>query len=362
MRCFNFFILDKMIFDVRSHEANTRANHLASAPEADYSKWYIPHPEGKIVAVRFSPASLRSHIADNVGFIDDTFYWLNMTHLVYDGLGYNDDGYADVCTDKLTTLNHPLTYLPWLRKLNEIYPHLQIVWSLPAMPYRYYNSVMDAEIFKNLPDLCAKYNIAAVEVNLQGLALPPDPLAIHQLSHLPEVWFVLPNGYDKEGLVDTALLNKFSNFRYVLNSYGFDMLPLVTSQFDMAVSAFMANYLAYTQKLDAARIMIGIATQGQYRKNQKVKSMPRYEIEKRKGEMILVRDNLCGYSFLKDAEGNSIMYDDNEVITTKLNLLNSLKLNGVVVGDLSQDTYRGSSNSVWTLVAQYSFMQKLGFA
>lgn len=326
------------------------------------SRWYIPHPEDKIVAVRFSPASLRAHISDNAAFIDDTFYWLNMTHLVYDGLGYNDEGYADICTDKLTTLNHPMTYYPWLRKLTESFPHLQIVWSLPAMPHRSYNSVMDSEIFKYLPEICQKYNIAAVEVNMQGLAMPPDPVAIQQLAKLPEVWIVLPHGIESD-TVDAALFNKCNNFRYVINSFGFDAAPLNITQFDMAVSAFMANYLAYTRKLKSQRFIIGIDTQGQLRNaNGSCELIPRYEIEQRKNQMILVRDNLCGYSFLKDAEGKCIMYDDPEVITAKLNLLNSLKLNGVVVSDLNRDTYRGSKSSVWSMVAQYSFMQKLGFA
>lgn len=116
----------------------------------------------------------------------------------------------------------------------------------------------------------------------------------------------------------------------------------------------------YRLTLAQARVVIGIDTCGMLhdKASGKIVPVPYFEIERKKALMELRRNNMLGFSTLDNAK-EFIVYDDECVLWEKMKLVHTMKIGGMVISDLVDDTYRAAPNSVWTYAVQFQSMQTL---
>lgn len=98
-------------------------------------------PLRKRIMQRIDPKSLFMLLSTTHDPVNDyADMWKRCTHLIFDGLTYSEDGNVFVGCAHLSTsentrqLVNPETYFPFLLKLCERYPHLQLIWALPPSP------------------------------------------------------------------------------------------------------------------------------------------------------------------------------------------------------------------------------------
>jgi len=147
---------------------------------------------------------------------------------------------------------------------------------------------------------------------------------------------------------------------FVLNSYGTENKTLRLSPYDSSISNWVIAMNLYRLTLPQSKVLIGIDTCGMLhdKLTNKIQAIPCFEIERKKSMMELRRNNILGFSTLENAK-EFIVYDDECVLWDKMKLVHTMKIGGMMISDLVDDTYRAAPNSVWTYAVQFQSMRNL---
>jgi hypothetical protein len=330
--------------------------------------------------IRASPVGIDKLMEKNPGLLSDDYYWNHISHIVFYGLTYRLNGEVTIGRpyseeeEELKCIE-PVFYLSWFTKLKTRYPHLIIIWSLPllgnddiysvnlTLPYGW------ERVFSSISYYVETYPLVfnGVEVDMEFIGETDHCVNFYidmfnHIKHLDyPVWLNLPHAqFHGQYNIDLSPLIEHmgSISKFVLNSFGYHRSWFPHSQNESAVNDWRMDFKYYNAFIPAEKILLGIDTCGirvvNDGRNMGMTVMSIKDIQAEHATHLFIRDLHLGYSFLR-TKSSFISFDDEYIRALKFNLVRTLQLGGVIVGDLSDDFDRGETCSMFINLAMMNF-------
>jgi hypothetical protein len=322
-----------------------------------------------------------------------------MTHMIFHGLNIDMTGKAifgqplhfrgdqDYEVYKDSVLNDPSTYIPVINNLRQEYPHLKIVLSLPPVSDNVFlkkqAQTAPMQFLYSLKDLVDVYKLGTIfeiESNMLEAVLKSET-EWRYLESLPvSFWVYLPTidpisqsscemlwRLFNLGKIDSISLKSYGHLRLSRcpTSHGTYQSALVHPE--SSLEDFKLAYNLISAYVDPSKILMDIDTCGvEFVRNtvhsgfvDKFRLVPLKEIRQRKllGKSTFYEnyDSKSASAMIEfPTERTVISYDNDQVRQQKFDFVFENDMKGVVLGELTNDVYPESNQSLFK-----SYLQRL---
>ena len=274
-----------------------------------------------------------------------------VSHVHFHGLAYNGPSYAlDLgahSAGNRETGWHPSNRyavfgecLEYVRFLKKKYAHVKWIWVLPAVE----NNVEWSVTIASLNVLVEKYPdiIDGFEFNLHFGPEHYNSLFANICNLNAEYCFNVPHiifsHYHKTDMTEYKEQIKRAN-HIIIESFGYWRPWLKENKNpDSAILDWMHDYNFYSTFIHPSKITIGVDTCGVKITKDSMKICPLHKIVENEDRYITIRNNQNGFSILKFGD-EYYTYDDEVIRKRKTNMVNSLGLEGMLMGDITDDIH-----------------------
>lgn len=274
---------------------------------------------------------------------NDDSVWSNVTHIHFTGLAYRFNnkvciGYPYLTGDSVFELyqKDPNTYIPWIKRQKEKYPHLKFVWVMPPADNIEWAPVVKS--INNLLEGTGKDIIDGIEINGHYGCLDKMFAEIYQLE--TEIWLNLPHTifFNQKGTNFYNYVQSLESISYfIIESFGYTRPWFEEGQPDSSVSDWVLDFGFYSSIIPAEKIVIGIATTAIiHHPDLGMAVLPLYEVVDHARTHTLIRNISTGFSILKNGE-SYISYDDEVIRHLKIAMVTGYGLAGMIMGEISDD-------------------------
>lgn len=306
--------------------------------------------------IRVSSNNIDYFVGDNE-IICGTFH--NISHIHFHGLtfGIFDTLSVGSPNDDNLWRRGPGDYLGWIRFIKKQFPHLKWIWVVPSRLSNHWDRTVESlnYLYTEFAEIIDgfEFNLAFGGKDTNKMFEEINALRAPYCFNLPHKiffhYFNVDIGMFEQELLKAEYL--------ILESFGYTRPWIQSGQPDSAIKDWQFDYDYYSSFIPSHKILIGVDTCGIEKRGRTLTPIALVDDEHLKSH-VLIRNTQNGFSVYKN-DNSYISQDDEEIRKMKTNLVPTLKLGGMIIGDLFDDLRSIDTPSLFENLASLNQYQLL---